>query len=117
MPITKSAAKAARQNLRRYRRNLAVKKRMKSDIKALLAAIAKSDTQAVAERLNQAQSALDKAAKTGVIHKQKAARQKSRLTKLANSSGQTKAGNATMAKKSSPTKPAVATKQTDSADT
>ncbi len=103
MPVTKSAAKAARQNLRRYKRNLKLKNRVKGEVKALIAAIAASDTKATTEKLKTAQSTLDKAAKTGVIHANKAARQKSRLAKLA--SGKTKAATTTSKAQAKPILP------------
>ena len=83
MPVTKSAAKRVRQNLKRHKRNLRVKNNMKRDIKALLAAIAQNDAKAKAENLKKAQSSIDKAAKANIIHKNKAAREKSKLVKAA----------------------------------
>lgn len=83
MPITKSAIKRMRQNVKRRRRNLHIKTAMKDEIKSLRAAIAEGNKKLVAERLSAAQSKLDKAAKTGIIHANKAARAKSQLVKLA----------------------------------
>lgn len=71
MPITKSAIKALKQSEVKRSRN-AIKKR---NIKAAL----KKTTDA--KELPKAQSVIDKAAKTGYIHKNKAARLKSRLAK------------------------------------
>ncbi|MEE9164892.1 MAG: 30S ribosomal protein S20 [Nitrospinota bacterium] len=81
MPITKSAKKALRQNLTHQARNLAKKNKIKNirrDIKKLLMAGKVSEAQM---KLTQLYKALDKAAKTNVIKKNKAARLKSRITK------------------------------------
>lgn len=87
MPITSSAKKALRQSLKRHNRNLAKKeayKRLIRDIKKLLAAGKNKEAEKI---LPQLYKALDKAAKTNVIKKNKAARLKSRLTKLIMRSG------------------------------
>lgn len=82
MPITKSAKKALRQSLRRRTQNLIKKeayKRLVRDIKKLAAAGKQKEAEKLLPRLYKA---LDKASKTNVIKKNKAARLKSRLTKL-----------------------------------
>lgn len=71
MPITKSAAKALKQSHKKHAQNLKTKKNVKDAIKAT------TDSKS----LSKAQSAIDKAAKTNYIHKNKAARLKSRLAK------------------------------------
>ena len=81
MPITKSAIKRMRQNIKRHRRNLGLKDGAKSEVKALRAAIAEGNQKLIAERLAAAQSKLDKVAQAGVIHKNKVSRQKSQLVK------------------------------------
>ncbi len=81
MPITKSAKKALRQSFTHQARNLAKKNKIKNirrDIKRLLMAGKVSEAQM---KLTQLYKALDKAAKTNVIKKNKAARLKSRITK------------------------------------
>lgn len=83
MPVTKSAEKRVRQNIKRYRRNLKAKQRVKSDIRSLIESIASGNAKTIAERLNKAQSSVDKAAKNKIIHKNKAARIKSSLAKKA----------------------------------
>lgn len=79
MPITKSAKKALRQTRRRTVRNLRRKetyKKVLKQVRKLLAAKKLAD----AEKLvPQAYKALDKAAKTGVLKPNAAARRKSRL--------------------------------------
>lgn len=82
MPITKSAAKALRQNLARRRRNLKKKEAYKSAIKRLRTLVAAQKTAEVKAELPKAFKALDKAAKTNVITKNKASRLKSRLAQL-----------------------------------
>lgn len=74
MPITDSAKKALRQSARRREQNLAKTKTYKNAIKAFL----KSRTK---ETLSQVFQAVDKACKANVIHKNKAARLKSKLAK------------------------------------
>jgi small subunit ribosomal protein S20 len=75
MANSKSAAKRARQNPRRTLRNRGVVTRLRSLTKLSAAGGAK-DTRALV-------SALDKAAKRGVIHKNVANRRKARLNKAA----------------------------------
>ncbi len=82
MPVTKSAAKAARQNLKHYKRNLVLKRRYKNDIKALVAAIAAGKQDAITKATSLAQSSIDKAVKNGIMHPNKAARTKFQLSKL-----------------------------------
>lgn len=82
MPIIKSAIKRARQNQRRHEHNLTIKKAFKVQIKSLLKLLESGDKTAAAEQLKTTVSKIDLAAKNGVIHKNTAARKKSRLTKL-----------------------------------
>jgi len=81
MPITKSAKKALRQSVSRKKRNTVRKEVYKKeikDIKALLSAKNSSDAE---KKLATVYKALDKAAKTGAIKKNKASRLKSRIAK------------------------------------
>ncbi len=71
MPIIKSAVKALKQSKVRQKRNLLKKK----DLKDIVKKTTKSSD------MPKAQSKIDKIAKTGYIHKNKAARLKSRLSK------------------------------------
>jgi small subunit ribosomal protein S20 len=79
MPRTASAAKQARASLRRQAHNRAIKSKVHTLENRLLALVAqkKADEAAAAYRLIS--SALDKAAKTKVIHRNLASRKKSRL--------------------------------------
>lgn len=75
MPILKSAIK----KLRRDRKVTASNKKIKEKFRAAVKAVRKKPSPKL---LAEAASALDKAAKTGVIHKNKASRLKSRLAAL-----------------------------------
>lgn len=82
MPITASAKKALRQSVRRRARNLKRSSTYKSamkDLKKMASAGQNKDTQ---KQLANTYKAIDKAAKTGVIKKNKAARLKSAAAKL-----------------------------------
>lgn len=80
----KSALKRARQNDIRRLRNKSIRTRVKNVVKDVRQAVAgQSDADATAA-LNTAKSAIDKAAKKGVIHCNTAARKISRLTKQVN---------------------------------
>jgi len=79
----KSALKRAGQNDRRRLRNKAVQTRVKNVVKDVRLAVAQGAENAV-EQLNTAKSAIDKAAKKGVLHKKTASRKVSRLTKQVN---------------------------------
>ncbi len=80
----KSALKRARQNEDRRLRNKSTKTRIKNVVKNVRQAVAgQVESDAVSE-LNKAKSAIDKAAKKGVIHPNTAARKISRLTKQVN---------------------------------
>lgn len=81
MPNTKSAAKAMRQAQRRRAVNLKVKEKFKAAGKAVRKLVKTGSPTDTADALKLAMSALDKAAKKGVIHKNTASRKKSRLAK------------------------------------
>ena len=79
----KSALKRAGQNERRRLRNKAVQTRVKNVVKDVRLAVAHDEGDA-AEKLNAAKSAIDKAAKKGVLHKRTASRKISRLARQVN---------------------------------
>ncbi|MBI2591746.1 MAG: 30S ribosomal protein S20 [Candidatus Brennerbacteria bacterium] len=83
MPITQSAKKALRQNIRRRKRNINKKRALKVIIKDYKKISATSKEEAV-KLLAKVYKALDKAAKTNLIQKNKASRLKSRLSKKVN---------------------------------
>ena len=86
MPNTKSAAKAYRQSIRRRALNAARASAYRSIVKEFRRA-AVSDPKEAKQMLAKLQQKLDKAAKTGVIKKNKAARLKSGAAKLLAKSG------------------------------
>lgn len=80
----KSAIKRARQNLKRNERNRQQRSRMRTILKNTEAAIAQKDGEKAKTCLLDAVRILDKSASKGLIHKNKAARKKSILTKKVN---------------------------------
>lgn len=80
----KSAIKRAKQNEIRRERNKAIKTRVKSVVKEVRTAASEESREKALASLNSAKSAIDIAAKKGVLHKGTAARKISRLTKLIN---------------------------------
>jgi small subunit ribosomal protein S20 len=86
MPITASAKKALRQNIRRRRRNVARKETYKKAIKTYKALLKAKKVDEARAALSGVYKALDKAAKTGVVKKNKTSRLKSRIAALGNKS-------------------------------
>lgn len=80
MPIIKSAKKRVRVTAKATARNVKTKKLVKGSVKQLRV----KPNQAA---LSKAQSAIDTAVKKGLIHKNKAARKKSRLAADAKKAG------------------------------
>jgi small subunit ribosomal protein S20 len=80
----KSAEKRARQNARRNAINRSNRSKLRTSIKNLRAAVAGSDKNASDELIGPTVSLIDKAVNKGVIHRNTAARYKSRLTKHVN---------------------------------
>jgi small subunit ribosomal protein S20 len=80
MPNNRNAEKAMRQANKRRLRNRAAKSTLRSAIKTLKSNVAKAE----ASTLNATASKIDKLASKKFIHPNKAARLKSRLSKLAN---------------------------------
>ena len=89
MPQRKSAKKDLKQNKKRKLRNLKVKDTVKAAIKKFKRSLASKDDTSKKQSLINMCKTLDKAATKNVIHKNKAARKKSRLTKLFNKSSST----------------------------
>ena len=79
MANLKSAIKRNRQNEKRRLRNRIYKGRARTQIKKARYAIEAGEMEAAHEATKQAISALDKAAEKGILHKNNAARRKSRL--------------------------------------
>lgn len=83
MANIKSQIKRNRQNEARRLRNKAVKSELKTRVKSAVR-IAEARDETALEALQLAQRRLDKAAAKGIIHKNQAARRKSRLMKRLN---------------------------------
>lgn len=81
MANTKSAIKAARKTLRLTERNRGVKTRLKTLRKRLDSLIAAKDSAAKDAAADYA-SAMDRAVKSGVVHKNAASRAKSHAAKV-----------------------------------
>ncbi len=84
MPNHKSAEKRQRQNEKRRSINRNNRGRVRTGIKKLRAALGAGDAEQVQELLPQTVSLIDKAVQKGVLHRNAAARYKSRLTVNAN---------------------------------
>ena len=80
MPNIKSSIKRAQLNKLQNARNVAVKSALKTSVRRFEEALVNDPENAV-EALKKASRALDKAASKGLIHKNKAARKKSRMAK------------------------------------
>lgn len=83
MPNTKSAIKAMRQNIKRRKINLKVLESVRKSAKQVRKAATAGKKDELNKALSAAFSALDKAAKKNVIHKNNASRKKSRLAAMA----------------------------------
>ena len=79
MANTAQAKKRARQNIKRRERNMAHRSRMRTLIKNVTAAIETGDKTAATEAYKVAQPIIDSMVNKGIIHKNKAARIKSRM--------------------------------------
>ncbi|MDR2839387.1 MAG: 30S ribosomal protein S20 [Azonexus sp.] len=80
MANTKQARKRVRQNLAASQHNKSLRSRVRSAVKSVRKAIAAGDKQAAAEVLRKASGTIDKIADKNIIHKNTAARNKSRLS-------------------------------------
>ncbi len=83
MANTKSAIKAARKTTRLTARNKGVKTRLKTLHKKFEAAAKSGDAAQAKVAASEYASAMDKATKSGVVHKNAAARAKSHVAKFA----------------------------------
>jgi ribosomal protein S20 len=100
MPIIKSAKKRVKVARKATVRNAKTKRSLKAALKAFAG-------KASADSHSSAQSALDKAGKKGVMHKNKVARKKRQLAKAAKAAGVKTAGTATKKKAAPAKKPAA----------
>jgi small subunit ribosomal protein S20 len=79
-----SAKKRVRQNLKRRARNRARKAQVREEGKLVLAAIAKGDASAAEQQFRKFAQRVDRVAAKGTIHKNTAARKRSRMAKRLN---------------------------------
>ena len=84
MPNIKSAKKRVLTSAKKQVRNNDVVASMRTAIKKVEKEAKHGNKETVSEKLNVAIKRIDKAQSSGLIHKNKAARQKSRLTKMKN---------------------------------
>ena len=84
MPNKKSAAKRVLIAEKNRMYNRYWKTRCKTTAKNFMAAMESSDKDLISARMSEAVSALDKAVTKGVIHRNTAARRKSRMAVLSN---------------------------------
>ena len=80
MPNIKSAEKRVLISERNRLRNVAIKSSVKTAIRKVLESIKEANAESIKTTLNKAYSVLDRAVIKGVLHKNTAARKKSRLT-------------------------------------
>ena len=83
MPNIKSVKKDVIRSRERNLRNRSAKSALKTFVKKANTAIAAGDAEALQPILSKTVSVIDKTAKRGIIHKNAAARRKSRLMKRA----------------------------------
>ena len=86
MPNHKSAEKRVRQNEKRKQINRTNRTRLRTAIKKLRGALSGSDANQTKALLPETISTIDKAVQKGVLHRNAAARYKSRLTVRVNQS-------------------------------
>lgn len=84
MPNIKSAKKRMRSNAKKTEVNSLITSSMKTAIKKFERAVKAADKEEASNTLNIALQRIDKAMTAGLVHKNKAARIKSRLTKMKN---------------------------------
>ena len=79
MANIKSAQKRARQEVKRREHNKALRSRVRTHVKKVLAAIRAGDGAAAQARYREAVPVIDSMVHKGILHANKAARHKSRL--------------------------------------
>jgi small subunit ribosomal protein S20 len=76
--------KDVKKSRERHQRNIAVKSKIKTYVKRAKATIETGDAEATKQAVSVAASVIDTAAEKGIIHKNAAARRKSRVMRAAN---------------------------------
>ena len=89
MPNIKSAKKRVLTSAKKRENNNVIESRTRTSIKKFVKEVESGNKETAEEKLNIAIKNIDKAANSGLIHKNKAARQKSRLMKMKNKSEET----------------------------
>jgi small subunit ribosomal protein S20 len=84
LPNIKSSERSVKTDAERRARNFAIKSSVKTSVRKVVDAVATNKTEAATELLSKASSTIDKAVTKGVLHKNTAARKKSRLAKKIN---------------------------------
>ncbi|MDO8682318.1 MAG: 30S ribosomal protein S20 [Armatimonadota bacterium] len=84
MPNIKSVAKDVKKSHENRLRNLAAKSKIKTFVKKTKGAADSGDIAAAKQLVIETESIVDNAAKRGIIHKNAAARRKSRIMKKVN---------------------------------
>ena len=79
-----SAKKRVRQNFKHRARNRARKAAIRSEVKTFITTLGSGEMQKAEEALRKAVAVMDRVAVKGTIHKNAAARRRSRLTKRLN---------------------------------
>ncbi|HSW92925.1 MAG TPA: 30S ribosomal protein S20 [Gammaproteobacteria bacterium] len=79
MANIKSAKKRARQSEKHRQHNASLRSMVRTYIKKVVSAVASGDQKLAQESMKAAQPVIDRMASKGLIHKNKAARHKSRL--------------------------------------
>jgi small subunit ribosomal protein S20 len=79
MPIITSAMKDLRRTARRTARNRAAKGKLRSSLKRVRAALTSNQSEAAARAMADTTPIIDRAVSQGILHKNAAARYKSRL--------------------------------------
>ena len=87
-----SAKKRVRQNIKARARNRARKEQIKDAVKGFTSALTSGDWKKAEDALKLATKKLDRVAGKGTIHKNTAARKRSRLTKRLNAAKAAKGG-------------------------
>ncbi|HYU79980.1 MAG TPA: 30S ribosomal protein S20 [Vicinamibacterales bacterium] len=76
----KSALKALRQNIKRREQNRQLRSKLRTGLKAMRKSVDSNDAEGARQNFTETQSLVDKMAAKGMIHRNTAARYKSRLT-------------------------------------
>ncbi|MCR3921200.1 MAG: 30S ribosomal protein S20 [Firmicutes bacterium] len=84
MPNTKQAEKRMRVTAKRTARNRQVKSSVKTAVRRFSDTLAEGNLEVASDKLHATVKTLDKAVSKGVVHKNAAARKKSRLAKRLN---------------------------------